>query len=127
MGQKIFIDTPRDRPAVERLDERDEAMPREFLSGSVGVRPKEKKRRKRNVKAQARMNRATSKKQRKLKLRRKSTIDYAVGDLVYYNRRPEVPMLVVSMETKYHDAIVEVMIGTTMIRYKAISLRKFEY
>jgi hypothetical protein len=126
MGKKIFIDTPRARPTVERLDERDDTC-REFLSGSVGVRPKEKKRRKRNVKAQARMNRATSKRERKLKLRRKSTIDYVAGDLVYHNRRPEVPMLVMSIETRYHDAIVEVMLGASMMRYKAINLRKFEY
>jgi hypothetical protein len=126
MGKKIFIDTPRARPTVERLDERDDSC-REFLSGSVGVRPMEKRRRKRAVKAQARMNRDTSTHQRKLKLRRKSTIDYAVGDLVYHRRRPEVPMLVMSIETRYHDATVEVMIGTAMMRYKAINLRKFEY
>jgi len=73
------------------------------------------------------MNRSTTKRQRQMKLRKKSTIDYAVGDLVYHSRRPEVPMLVVSIETRYHDATVEVMIGTAMMRYKAINLRKFEY
>ena len=125
MGKKIFIDAPRARPTVERLEERDDTC-REFLSGSVGVRPIQKRSRRRSVKAQARMNRATSKQQRKLKLRRKSTIDYVVGDLVYHNRRPEMAMLVVSIETTYYDIVVEVMVGTDMVRYKAINLRKFE-
>jgi len=56
MGKKIFIDTPRPPPRPQQLEEREDIC-REFISGSIGVRPKEKSRQKRAVKAQARMNR----------------------------------------------------------------------
>jgi hypothetical protein len=125
MGKKIFIDTPEPRARVERLEER-ETIAREFISGSIGVRPKEKSRQKRDVKAQARMNRDTTKRQRRMKKHRKSSINYEPGDLVYHRRRPTVPMLVMTICTDYRDIVVEVMIGADMIRYKAINLRKFE-
>ncbi len=124
MGKKIFIETPRSLPRPERLEEREETC-REFISGSIGVRPREKSRQKRDVKAQARMNRDTTKRQRQMKKQlRKSTIDYVAGDLVYHRRRPNAPLLVVSIDSRSYDAVVEVMIGTDMIRYKAINLRK---
>ena len=125
MGKKIFIDTPARRPAIERVDER-EISHRQRLSGSVGETQKEKARKRRNVKAQARVNRDTTKRQRQLTKRKKSTITYQPGDLVYHVRRPEIPMLVMSIDHAYHDAIVEVMLGADMVRYKAIQLRKVE-
>ena len=125
MGKKIFIDAPKPLPRPERLEEREEVC-REFISGSVGVKPAENRRRRSEVKRQARMNRDTSKQQRKLKLRKKSSINYEAGDLVYHHRRPTVPMLVVSICIDYYDAVVEVMVGADMIRYKAINLRKCE-
>jgi len=126
MGKKIFIDTPRPPPRPERFEEREDTC-REFISGSIGVRPKEKSRQKRDVKAQARMNRDTTKRQRQMKKHlRKSTIDYAPGDLVYHRRRPNVPMLVLTIDTRSYDAVVEVMVGTNTVRYKAMQLRKCE-
>jgi len=125
MGKKIFIDTPTRRSAVERVDER-ETIHRERISGSVGMTQKVKARKKRDVKAQARRNRDTTKRQRQLTKRKKSTITYQPGDLVYHVRRPEIPMLVMSIDHTYHDAIVEVMLGANMVRYKAIQLRKVE-
>jgi hypothetical protein len=125
MSKKVFIDTPSPRASVEQLEAR-EIIHRERLSGSVGMTQKAKARKKRDVKAQACMNRDTSKRQRKLSKRRKSTIDYAPGDLVCHTKRPETPMLVMSINDSSYDNVVEVMLGGEMIRYKAIQLRKIE-
>jgi len=126
MGKKIFVDTPR-RSAIERIDF-PERHHRELISGSVGGKQKEKKRKKRDVKAQAKMNRDTTRHERQYKkLQRKSTIDYAPGDLVYHRQRPEVPMLVMSIQPRGNwDPVVEVMLGGNMMHYKAINLRKCE-
>ena len=125
MGKKIFIDTPTRRSTVERVDER-ETIHRERISGSVGMTQKAKARKKRDVKAQARMNRETSKRQRRLLQRRKSTINYKAGDLVYHIKCPEVPMLVVCIDESHYDNVVEVMLTGAVHRYKALQLRKFE-
>lgn len=128
MSKKIFLDTPTRRPAIERIDER-EVIHKQRLSGSVGETQRTKARKKREVKAQARLNRDTTRRERQYKkMKRKSVIDYAPGDLVYHRRRPEIPMLVMSIEVAGGgwDDIVEVMLGADMIRYKAVNLRKCE-